>query len=785
MIFVILTGYKKEIMRTNITFLLFALFTAYSYAQQPSWQWAKQAGSAGDNDGHPFNPTGNEKIADIKTDSLGNVYAVGYLYTNPVFQNAALTSTTPPNTGGYGRLDAYLIKYSSCGKTLWWRRMGGTANDAATSLALDNNGNVIVLGGSASGTYTVGDGTHDTIINSGNQVFLAKFDTAGNFINVLNTYTGFPNLFSANVIPIKLFFDSQGNYFISDGMQAARINTLGVLTNFYNYTATSGNVPKIRGIVLDKNDNVYVSGFFTGTVNIGGTSVSYTNVSSGNSNSIIFKFSPAGSLLWYNTSNPSGVGGDILGKCTMDTSTTVLITGGVAAMGTATVFGYAVNSPVPIQSANANVFYHFSASTGSLISASAATMQYVDYITPAYTSKDDTIYCTGTLGGYLAFNTATYTSGSLRQNCIGKFDATGNFINVNPLPQTGSSPASVRDEITSMDMDKQGNIYICGMFGGTLDSAGTAVHIYGGTEDGFVAKYGYSCGNTPTTGTVPNAPLALTATNNGSLTNNVNWQDNSNDEGNFELHYTFGGNPTYSLLATLPANTTSYAHTGLSYTTTYCYKVAATNSIGTSAFSNTDCATTPAAPTATSIPNTPLNLTATNNGSLTNNVAWNDNSNDETNFELHYTFGSSTTYSLLATLPPNTTSYAHTGLSYTTTYCYKVAATNSVGTSAFSNTACATTPAAPDSTIGIVKLKDESLKLRVYPNPANTEIYFDVPSNEKQITIELYNMLGSLVVSKKNYSNRSAISISTLSKGVYYYKVILPKGEFAGKVILD
>src|SRR5690606_20774987 len=157
----------------------------------------------------------------------------------------------------------------------------------------------------------------------------------------------------------KVLIDSLNLYFITDGTRAARVNTLGIATNTYNYTNKSGKVPNLRGVALDKNDKVDVSGLFTGSVNSRVHPVSYIHVSQGLNNSLIFKFSPTGSLLWYKTSIPSGGGGDILGKCTMDTSGTVLITGGVAAMGTATVFGYAVNPPVPIQSANANVFYHF------------------------------------------------------------------------------------------------------------------------------------------------------------------------------------------------------------------------------------------------------------------------------------------------------------------------------------------------------------------------------------------------------------------------------------------
>src|SRR5690606_29260817 len=65
--------------------------------------------------------------------------------------------------------------------------------------------------------------------------------------------------------------------------------------------------------------------------------------------------------------------------------------------------------------------------------------------------------------------------------------------------------------------------------------------------------------------------------------------------------------------------------------------------------------------------------------------------------------------------------------------------------------------------IGITKLNVEHLKLKIYPNPANTEIYIDVP-NQIDFDIEIYNTLGQLVLQKNNYTNRSAINISSLNK---------------------
>jgi hypothetical protein len=771
---------KTKSTLSNLCILLsFLLFAVPGNAQSPSWQWAKRVGSFNDN---PAFSSGdqNERFNDIKVDKVGNVYAVGEFFQNSAFDNQ---TTGFPTTGGYGERDAYLIKFNKCGKTLWWRRMGGTQRDAAKSLVLDNSGKVIVLAGSGSSTYTVGDGSHDTTIASTNILYLAKFDTAGNFINVVNTFAGFPNFFSASVIT-KLFMTSQGEYFFSDGMQAAKVNTLGVLLNFYNYTSTSGNVPKFSGITLDKIDNLYLTGAFTGTVNVGGTTVTYTNVSPGLGNSIIVKFSPTGNLLWVKTSLPSGGGGDVLGSCTVDTSGTKVITGGRANLGI-TVFGYTV----PGSSSNGNMFYTFDATNGNLVSATTGSITAQDFISPVYTDKNNRIHCAGTVAGQLAFTTGTYITNpanSTRQSCIGIYDIVSNTVSVNMLPQTGSGAASVKEQITSMAGDTLGNIYVCGMFGGIIDSLGTGVNIIGGSEDGFIAKFGYPCGAAPTA-TVPNVPLNLAAAN-ASLTNNLTWTDNSNNETNFDLHYTIGSNPNYSLLATLPANTTSYPHTGLSYTTTYCYKVAATNSIGTSAFSNTDCATTPAAPSNTATaPNAPLNLAAANNGSLTNNVTWTDNSSNEAGFNLHYTIGTAGTYSLLAALPANTTSYPHTSLTNTTTYCYKVAATNTVGTSAFSNTGCATTPAAPTNTTdtGIKAVGDNVSQIVCYPNPASSEIYFDVPVSGKRVNIEIYNTLGALVLSKENYGNRSAIDISAFSSGLYYYKIKTVRNEWVGKVVRE
>jgi len=89
----------------------------------------------------------------------------------------------------------------------------------------------------------------------------------------------------------------------------------------------------------------------------------------------------------------------------------------------------------------------------------------------------------------------------------------------------------------------------------------------------------------------PAAPTSLSASAVSSSEINLSWTDNSTDETDFEIRRSTDGT-TFSLLTSVPANTTSHQDSNLTAATTYWYQVAALNSNGSSAASNTASATT-------------------------------------------------------------------------------------------------------------------------------------------------------------------------------------------------
>jgi hypothetical protein len=193
----------------------------------------------------------------------------------------------------------------------------------------------------------------------------------------------------------------------------------------------------------------------------------------------------------------------------------------------------------------------------------------------------------------------------------------------------------------------------------------------------------------------PAAPSGLGATAVSASQINLSWTDHAPDESGFQIERSIDG-VNFSQIAATGANVTSYSNTALSSSTTYTYRVRATNGAGNSAYSNPASATT----LAPNPPPAPSGLTATGVSTSQINLAWTDNAGNESGFKIERS-SDGVNFSQIATAGANATSYSNTGLPAGTTYYYRVRAYNADGDSNYSNTANGTTqngpPAAPTS----------------------------------------------------------------------------------------
>lgn len=184
----------------------------------------------------------------------------------------------------------------------------------------------------------------------------------------------------------------------------------------------------------------------------------------------------------------------------------------------------------------------------------------------------------------------------------------------------------------------------------------------------------------------PAAPSGLSATAVSTSQIDLAWTDNATDETGYVVQRSTDGT-TFATAATLGANVIGWSDTGRDGATTYWYRVAATGSGGTSAYSNVANATTqtPTAPAA------PTNLLATAVSGTQINLTWVDNATDETGFVVQRSLDG-TTFTNAATLGVNIVSWNDAGRTSNTTYWYRVQAVNGTVVSAWSNVASDTTP---------------------------------------------------------------------------------------------
>jgi hypothetical protein len=168
--------------------------------------------------------------------------------------------------------------------------------------------------------------------------------------------------------------------------------------------------------------------------------------------------------------------------------------------------------------------------------------------------------------------------------------------------------------------------------------------------------------------------LRARATSTSQIT--LDWGDVAGEDG-YTLDRCQGATCTnFVTIATLGADTITFADNSLAGGTTYSYRIRGFNNAGPAPWSNTAVATTQTPLTAPSAPTGVTASATTTRVTLT----WTDTSNNETGFRVLRCAGTKCTpTNVVATLAAGTTTWADTSVKRRTTYRYRIQAYNSAG----------------------------------------------------------------------------------------------------------
>jgi hypothetical protein len=266
--------------------------------------WAKQFGGV-DQD---------EAIRPL-VDSNGHVYVVGNFYGTADFDPGAGVSNLVSN----GVADVFVVKLNSSGDLLWARGVGGLGLDSANEAALDASGNIYVTGSFVQTVdFDPGAGVSNLTSAGNNDVFITKFNSAGDLVWA-KAFGG-----ASGDRAYGLDVDATGNVYTAgyiagtadldpDPTATVNFTSLGsndiflsklTSTGTFVWAKTFGGIGQDggRGVSVDTSGNVFVTGFFWGTVDFDPDPAASDNVTAaGGEDAFVSKFAADGTYMWLKT----------------------------------------------------------------------------------------------------------------------------------------------------------------------------------------------------------------------------------------------------------------------------------------------------------------------------------------------------------------------------------------------------------------------------------------------------------------------------------------------------
>jgi hypothetical protein len=214
---------------------------------------------------------GEDYCKGIAIDSAGNIYVTGGT-DSPDFQTTIGANDTTLN----GNEDVFVMKFNSEFELIYSTYFGGDQSDRGRSLAVDNVGNVYVVGDVYSpGNIPTTDGANDTTHNGQRDIFVFKLNVDGSWIEYC-TYIGG----SQDDFPQSIAVDDDGSAYITgytysndfptykandttlDGSRDAFVVKVSPDGSWLDYSTYLGGSQDDSGsdIVVDGNGSAYVVG---------------------------------------------------------------------------------------------------------------------------------------------------------------------------------------------------------------------------------------------------------------------------------------------------------------------------------------------------------------------------------------------------------------------------------------------------------------------------------------------------------------------------------------------
>jgi hypothetical protein len=265
--------------------------------------WAKQIGESSYDDWSYF----------ITLDKSGNLYLTGSFALTVDFDPGTGTSNLTSAGGG----DIFLLKLDASGNFLWAKSMGGSNNDDAYSIAIDLTGNVYITGSYFYTTdFDPGSGTSNLTSKGGPDIFLSKYDSLGNYLwaksfgstdydrgySVVVDSKG--NVYCSGKFIGTVDFDPGNGTFnmvsansgINEDMFLLKLNPSGNFVWAKKIGATGQD--EGRSLAIDKLNNIYCSGSFSGTADFDPGTGTVNLTASGTSDIYILKLDSSGNYSW-------------------------------------------------------------------------------------------------------------------------------------------------------------------------------------------------------------------------------------------------------------------------------------------------------------------------------------------------------------------------------------------------------------------------------------------------------------------------------------------------------